>query len=108
MMRIDGLIDQIKHKTDKIKITASRDVIDYLTDKTLVGGDLCFRKGVSVNFEEQNDMAQQIDTSRVTRVEVIDDNGRSYVNWKANNTVQLSLQDKGRTLKVFVHEGFSR
>lgn len=50
----------------------------------------------------------KIDTSRVTRVEVIDDSGRNYVNWKSNNTVQLSLQDEGRTLKVFVHEGFSK
>jgi len=43
-----------------------------------------------------------MDTSKVTRVEVIDENGRSYVNWQKNNTVTLDLQDNGRTLKVFI------
>lgn len=40
--------------------------------------------------------------SRVTRVEVIDQNGRSYVNWKDTNAVKLQIQDEGRTLKVFI------
>lgn len=38
----------------------------------------------------------------VTRVEVIDENGRSYVNWDKNNIVNISIQDEGRTLKVFI------
>lgn len=37
--------------------------------------------------------------SKVTRFEVIDDNGRSYVSYDA--PVTLSLQDQGTTLKVF-------
>jgi hypothetical protein len=37
-----------------------------------------------------------------TRVEIIDDSGRSYVNWNANNKVQISMQDGGKTLKVFI------
>ena len=37
---------------------------------------------------------------RVTRVEVIDDNGRSYVNY--NVEVELSYQDDARTLKLFL------
>ena len=40
--------------------------------------------------------------SQVTRVEVIDQNGRSYVNWDIENMVELSYQDGGRTLKVFI------
>lgn len=40
---------------------------------------------------------------RITRVEVIDQDGRSYVNWDENNDVTYQLQDKGRTLKVFVN-----
>lgn len=36
----------------------------------------------------------------ITRVEVIDDKGRAYTRWSV--IVQLSLQDDGRTLKVFV------
>ena len=39
---------------------------------------------------------------RVTRVEVIDQEGRSYVNWDERNRVELSYQDDGRTLKVFI------
>lgn len=42
--------------------------------------------------------------SDVTRVEVIDEKGRSYVNWKKNNMVDLSYQDGGRTLKVFISQ----
>jgi hypothetical protein len=40
--------------------------------------------------------------TNVTRVEVIDQNGRSYVNWDSTNKVRLSMQDNGRTLKVFI------
>lgn len=43
------------------------------------------------------------ETSSVNRVEVIDNKGRSYVNWKHKLGVQLSLQDEGRTLKVFIN-----
>ena len=39
---------------------------------------------------------------KVTRVEIIDQEGRSYVNWDENNKVELSFQDDGRTLKVFI------
>ena len=37
-----------------------------------------------------------------TRVEVIDQKGRSYVNWKPTNKVRLSMQDEGRTAKIFI------
>ena len=38
----------------------------------------------------------------VNRVEVIDQNGRSYVNWKPTNKTEISMQDGGKTLKVFI------
>ena len=41
--------------------------------------------------------------TKITRVEVIDQNGRSYVNWNDNNNATYQLQDDGRTLKVFVN-----
>ena len=41
-------------------------------------------------------------TDKLTRVEVIDQEGRSYVNWDDNNKVELSFQDDGKTLKVFI------
>jgi len=37
----------------------------------------------------------------VTRFEIIDDNGRVYTNYDVSN-VQVSLQDDGKTLKVFL------
>ena len=39
---------------------------------------------------------------KVNRVEVIDQNGRSYVNWNSTNKTEISLQDDGKTLKVFI------
>lgn len=38
----------------------------------------------------------------VTRVEIIDEKGRSYVNWNKNNKVQILIQDQGRTMKVVI------
>ena len=37
----------------------------------------------------------------VTRVEVITNNGREFVRYKCSN-VQVSLQDDGQTIKVFL------
>lgn len=45
-----------------------------------------------------DDVNRRLD--KVTRLEVIDEDGRSYVNWAAHD-VSLSLQDNGRTLKIF-------
>ena len=45
----------------------------------------------------QEDMA---DISKVTRFEVIDENGRAYTEHYCK--VELSYQDDGRTLKVFI------
>ena len=55
---------------------------------------------VEVYTQCQEDMA---DTSKVTRFEVIDENGRVYVkNSLYNCHLELSYQDDGRTLKVFI------
>ena len=40
----------------------------------------------------------------ITRVEVISDTGRDYVNWEKDNKITTSIQDDGRTLKVFVNK----
>lgn len=42
-----------------------------------------------------------VDSSKVTRFEVIDDNGRVYTTKDCK--VELSYQDDGRTLKVFIN-----
>ena len=41
--------------------------------------------------------------SEVNRVEVIDNSGRAYVNMSAKD-VAVSIQDNGRTLKVFLRD----
>ena len=42
--------------------------------------------------------------TRTTRVEIITDTGRDYVNWDDDNDITVSYQDDGRTLKVFVNK----
>jgi hypothetical protein len=44
-----------------------------------------------------------VDVEKVTRVEVIDEHGRSYSNWKEKNHIQISFQDNMRTLKIFIY-----
>lgn len=51
-----------------------------------------------INKERINTVEQ---LKNVTRVEVIDENGRSYVKTGADY-VEYSLQDNGSTLKIFV------
>lgn len=38
--------------------------------------------------------------SKITRLEIIEDAKRKYVKWNCN--LFISLQDNGRTLKIFV------
>lgn len=40
----------------------------------------------------------------VTRVEIVDSNGRAYTSWHLRNKVELSIQDDGKTLKIFISE----
>ncbi len=42
------------------------------------------------------------DDGLITRVEVIDQDGRALVRY--NQTVTVSVQDEGRTLKVFIRD----
>lgn len=47
-------------------------------------------------------MKTKIALDSITRFEVIDETGRVYSNRPC--TVQVSIQDKGRTMKVFVNK----
>jgi len=55
-------------------------------------------------FEDWVVKGKVVELSEVTRVEVIDPKGRSYVNWSKHNKVKLSLQDEGRTLKISIKD----
>lgn len=55
------------------------------------------------HIDDENYVTEELAKSypTVTRVEVIDSNGRVYTTWKATDVVTF-LQDEGRTLKVFL------
>ena len=46
------------------------------------------------------------DTSAVSRVEVTDEKGRSYVKYCKEGDVTLNFQDSDKTLKVFINQLF--
>jgi len=57
------------------------------------------------NMEEitiKNNQITNLDT--ITRFEVINKNGRVYTIWDANKIISASLQDDGRTLKIFIKD----
>lgn len=56
-------------------------------------------EGKELSVEE---VISMLPITMVNRVEVIDGNGRAYVNTEQKNKVGLSIQDSGRTLKVFI------
>lgn len=49
-----------------------------------------------------SEVFNMITISTVTRVEVIDQKGRSYVNINPENKVYVSIQDDNRTMKIFI------
>ena len=51
-----------------------------------------------------SNIISNIPLQKINRIEVIDENGRSYVNWKSNNIIKISLQDDERTLKIFISQ----
>jgi len=61
--------------------------------------------GISINDLQRLRMLNNQDVSdisKVTRFEVIDESGRSYT--RHNSNVELSYQDDGKTLKVFINK----
>jgi hypothetical protein len=53
--------------------------------------------GVTMNKDEALEQP-----AKLTRLEVIDNNGRAYVNM-AIDKLEFSYQDEGRTLKIFTN-----
>ena len=62
----------------------------------------------TINFREEAMMMElrkknkPKELKNITRLEVIDENGRAYTRWDCK--VEESVQDDGRTLKLFVGE----
>ena len=59
---------------------------------------VAFQDGMKEGLQEARDMG-----TAVTRLEVIDQDGRSYVNNRVTS-VELSMQDENRTLKLFINK----
>ena len=67
--------------------------------------ELFDKNGNALSIENILDLLpKEIILKNVKRVEVIDQNGRSYVNWKDENKTEISFQDEGKTLKVFISD----
>lgn len=67
--------------------------------------ELFDREGNALSVKEIIDLLPlEIILENVNRVEVIDQKGRSYVNWNDNNKIEISFQDNGNTLKVFIRD----
>lgn len=95
---------------DQIAITAAEMLAakQYADSKFYEPFDALTRSGKQVWYAYYNGFLtgiKQSDTPslpKVTRVEVIDEKGRSYVNWDNCNVVKAELQDSKKTLKVFI------
>lgn len=60
-----------------------------------------FEQMIKDNHRENHGAINLKQLGEVTRLEVIDDKGRSYSKWNIMNK-SFSFQDEGRTLKIFL------
>lgn len=91
---------------------SSPEVVAWLVDGRIEQG-LTFDKMAATIMADANcgtvrplvygDVVEVDPNAKVTRVEVIDGQGRTYTNWKVSS-VSFSYQDDGRTLKLFISE----
>lgn len=52
---------------------------------------------------------KQEEIEKITRLEVIDvSKGRMFSNYMKNQKLEFSVQDEGRTLKIFIHPLLSK
>ena len=81
------ILEQLKGAQSDCYVQDTQDVINEL-QKQLKN---CNFQSVNASF-----------LPKCTRVEVIDQSGRAYVNWKPTNKVQMQMQDYDKTLKIFI------
>jgi hypothetical protein len=109
-----GLYNEPSFETDRKALAAAiRAIVDELSygsnNKSVVDKDSLL---TIVDELKENEMPNDIQAvngdflrnfPNVTRVEVITDDGREFVRYDSSN-VQVSLQDDGRTVKVFLKQ----
>lgn len=64
--------------------------------------ELFDKYGKALNIADVMATLSVIYLPKVNRVEVIDQTGRAYVNREPTNKVEISMQDDGKTMKVFI------
>ena len=70
-----------------------------------------FKEGICPYCEQKTEVKKVLELHEdkvnnipnISRLEVIEDGHRKYVNWKVTD-VKISIQDQGRTLKIFTKE----
>lgn len=72
-------------------------------ERGMIGGDTDAYKRLLESIENLVALRESKLTEKVTRVEVITSEGRKYVSYD-NKKVSLSIQDEGRTLKIFTNQ----
>ena len=76
-----------------MKILAER-IINYFASKEIITEEE-LEEMLLANYD-------LVQFEKCTRVEVIDETGRAYHNRDESSLVKISLQDKGKTLKIFL------
>lgn len=97
------------NKEKQIASIKQRILDEHRKHKSLDWADIAARKIYSAHLVKEKCNLPDVRLSlpiielpKVNRVEVIDENGRSYVNCKSINKTSISMQDDGKTLKVFI------
>ncbi len=96
-------------KENELKIETLMEIYDYIEnqeydylDRKMIDFANKVQEKIKTKIDELNHQENNDDSSKVSRFEVIDSNGRVYTKWGCN--VELSYQDLGKTLKVFIKE----
>ena len=74
------------------------------TDHTLSADANRKRLEESITQMSEPAISYPVSLRNVNRVEVIDQDGRSYVNRNDKNVVEIDFQDDGKTMKIFISQ----
>jgi len=103
------MLEKIQKKVEglRVKVYAGQNNED--TEKCLYEIEQMIFKAMdeALKISSKPMLADSLPLDKCTRLEVInhkdqDKLGRAYVHWKDDNKIEGSLQDGGRTLKLFI------
>lgn len=94
-------LKQLEKWIDENKGTALHPIMGNNPSITQLFIDTLLQKITELKAEEGIESEAYKSLPLCTRVEVIDKDGRTYINYKSKN-VHTSMQDGNRTLKIFI------